>query len=86
MKESNNDQHSHDDYPSPSSEASKGDMAGHNEHMEGSDENGHGSKEHNGHDKHAGHSPEMFREKFWLSLVLTLPVVPGKRWPWLVMG
>lgn len=27
------------------------------------------------HDKHAGHSPEMFRRKFWLSLVLTLPVV-----------
>jgi P-type Cu2+ transporter len=28
-----------------------------------------------GHDKHAGHSPAMFREKFWLSLILTLPVV-----------
>ena len=29
----------------------------------------------NGHDKHTGHSPEMFRKKFWLSLILTLPVV-----------
>ena len=29
----------------------------------------------NGHDKHAGHSPEMFRDKFWLSLIMTLPVV-----------
>jgi P-type Cu2+ transporter len=28
-----------------------------------------------GHDQHAGHSPEMFRDRFWLSLVLTLPVV-----------
>ncbi len=28
-----------------------------------------------GHDQHRGHSPEMFRQKFWLSLVLTLPVV-----------
>ena len=28
-----------------------------------------------GHDKHAGHSPGMFRDKFWLSLALTLPVV-----------
>ena len=28
-----------------------------------------------GHDKHAGHSPGMFRDKFWLSLVLTGPVV-----------
>ncbi len=30
---------------------------------------------HQGHDKHAGHSPEMFRDKFWLSLIMTLPVV-----------
>lgn len=28
-----------------------------------------------GHDKHAGHSPDMFRDRFWLSLVLTIPVV-----------
>ena len=28
-----------------------------------------------GHDRHAGHSPEMFRDRFWLSLVLTVPVV-----------
>jgi len=28
-----------------------------------------------GHDKHEGHSPKMFRDKFWLSLVLTIPVV-----------
>ena len=34
---------------------------------------GHG--DHVGHDAHEGHSPEMFRDKFWLSLVLTLPVV-----------
>ena len=30
---------------------------------------------HASHDQHAGHSPEMFRDKFWLSLLLTLPVV-----------
>ena len=46
MKESNDEQHSHEDH------------------------SGHG-----GHDEHAGHSPKMFREKFWLSLILTLPVV-----------
>jgi P-type Cu2+ transporter len=34
---------------------------------------GHG--EHAGHDKHAGHDPEMFRQRFWLSLVLTIPLV-----------
>src|SRR3712207_9010693 len=32
---------------------------------------GHGG----GHDKHAGHSAEMFRGKFWISLALTLPTV-----------
>ena len=26
-------------------------------------------------DKHTGHSVEMFRDKFWLSLILTIPVV-----------
>nr|MDT0662833.1 heavy metal translocating P-type ATPase [Micromonospora sp. DSM 115978] len=28
-----------------------------------------------GHDKHAGHDPEVFRRKFWLSLALTVPIV-----------
>lgn len=27
------------------------------------------------HDKHAGHSVEMFRNKFWISLALTIPTV-----------
>jgi len=27
------------------------------------------------HDAHKGHSPEAFRDKFWLSLILTIPVV-----------
>jgi Cu2+-exporting ATPase len=31
--------------------------------------------DHQGHDKHAGHSPDMFRDKFWISFILTLPVV-----------
>jgi P-type Cu2+ transporter len=39
---------------------------------------GHGA-EHDGHakhhDRHVGHSPEMFRSRFWLSLLLTVPVV-----------
>src|SRR5690606_38283832 len=30
---------------------------------------------HGGHDKHAGHDPEVFRRRFWLTLVLTVPVV-----------
>jgi Cu2+-exporting ATPase len=30
---------------------------------------------HASHDRHAGHSVAMFRDKFWLSLALTVPVV-----------
>jgi Cu2+-exporting ATPase len=30
---------------------------------------------HTGHDKHAGHDPEMFRHRFWLTLALTIPLV-----------
>ena len=30
---------------------------------------------HASHDKHAGHDPEMFKRRFWLSLVLTIPLV-----------
>lgn len=41
--------------------------------------NGHdrheGHEGHDGHDAHRGHSPEAFRDKFWLSLILTLPVM-----------
>ncbi len=35
----------------------------------------HGSHGHAGDDKHAGHDPEIFRRKFWLSLALTVPIV-----------
>jgi Cu2+-exporting ATPase len=34
----------------------------------------HGERGH-GHDEHAGHDPEVFRRKFWLSFALTIPVV-----------
>ena len=37
---------------------------------------GHGMPNGNGsHDRHAGHSVAMFRDKFWLSFILTIPVV-----------
>src|SRR5438874_11679020 len=32
-------------------------------------------RKHSGHNQHAGHSVAMFRDKFWLSLALALPVV-----------
>ena len=31
--------------------------------------------DHAAHDKHAGHSPNMFKKKFWLSLLLTIPTL-----------
>ncbi len=31
--------------------------------------------EHNNHDKHAGHNPNMFKAKFWVSFLLTIPVL-----------
>src|SRR6202790_1140693 len=33
------------------------------------------SDNHGSHDRHAGHSVAMFRDKFWLSLAFTIPVV-----------
>ncbi|WP_433128815.1 copper-translocating P-type ATPase [Micromonospora sp. CA-240977] len=54
------------------------------------------------HDRHAGHDPEMFRRRFWVCLVLTIPVVltshlvsdqlglddgvPGRTWVGPVLG
>ena len=35
----------------------------------------HGQSGHAAHDKHAGHSVAMFRDKFWISLALTVPTL-----------
>ena len=35
----------------------------------------HAPPAHAGHDRHEGHSVAMFRDRFWLSLLLTIPVV-----------
>ncbi|SDH17463.1 heavy metal translocating P-type ATPase [Pelagibacterium luteolum] len=45
----------------------------HHHHQHGEDS--HGATDASGHDKHAGHSVAMFRDKFWLSLALTIPTV-----------
>jgi len=34
-----------------------------------------GDDDHSSHDKHAGHNPNMFKQKFWLSLLLTVPTL-----------
>ncbi|WP_036488402.1 copper-translocating P-type ATPase [Myxosarcina sp. GI1] len=35
----------------------------------------HGHNGHSGHDKHAGHNPEIFKRRFFICLILTLPVL-----------
>jgi len=51
--------------------------AGHDEHA------GHAAA---GHDQHAGHSVAMFRDRFWLSLALTIPVIVWSRDPQIWLG
>ncbi len=36
---------------------------------------GHDMGTHGGHDHHEGHTPGMFRDKFWIALVLTVPAL-----------
>ncbi|MBI4932750.1 MAG: copper-translocating P-type ATPase [Actinobacteria bacterium] len=51
----------------------------HDHHAEGNHLDAHsapgGHVGHTGHDKHAGHDPEMFRRRFWLTLLISLPVI-----------
>ena len=68
----NDEHHEHHDRP-PLAEpgyaeaAQPGPSHGHNAHADHGD--------HGGYDKHAGHSVEMLRNKFWISLALTIPMV-----------
>jgi P-type Cu2+ transporter len=39
-----------------------------------------------GHDRHAGHSIEMFRKRFWVCLALTVPVLLYARGLWELVG
>jgi Cu2+-exporting ATPase len=50
---------------------------GQNDHGPASDPHaGHNMSDmHGSHDRHAGHSVAMFRDKFWLSFALTIPVI-----------
>src|SRR5437870_10553394 len=53
------------------------DHSKHNDHGQASDPRAGRkmSETHGTHDRHAGHSVAMFRDKFWLSFALTIPVV-----------
>lgn len=69
----NTHHHHQSDQPTPGFDrrTSEQHSDGHGDH--GSSHSEHGAN--GGHDKHAGHSPAMFRDRFWLSFVLTIPVV-----------
>ena len=47
----------------------------HQAHERANDPHANHRMTHAGHDRHAGHSVAMFRDKFWLSFALTIPVV-----------
>src|SRR6266851_2255663 len=48
----------------------------HNDHQASDPHAGHTMSDmHGSHDRHTGHSVAMFRDKFWLSFALTIPVV-----------
>ena len=49
--------------------------AGHASPAQGHGAGAHAQEHAQGHDKHEGHSVAMFRDRFWLSLALTVPIV-----------
>ncbi len=62
----------------PDHGAQHGQASAHDGHATAHDEHqqtGPGASGHAGHDKHAGHSVAMFRDRFWLTLLLTIPVI-----------
>ncbi|HSJ16042.1 MAG TPA: heavy metal translocating P-type ATPase [Longimicrobiales bacterium] len=65
-------------FTSPAEHASHGQHASHASHggtAGHGDRDVHGAGHAGGHDKHAGHSVAMFRDRFWVSLLLTLPTL-----------
>jgi Cu2+-exporting ATPase len=65
--------HGDDEHAGHAAHAGPEAHAAHDKHEEHAAHEKHESQ--TAHDKHEGHSPEMFRSRFWLSLLLTLPVV-----------
>jgi Cu2+-exporting ATPase len=63
----------------PGRQARESSPAGHDAHVGQEGHEGHdahsGHEGHEGHDAHAGHSVAMFRDRFWLSVALTIPVL-----------
>ncbi len=64
----------HERHDDPASNASKHSADRHTDTTEPSSEHA-DHADHDSHDKHQGHTPEKFRNRFWLSLAVTVPVV-----------
>ena len=71
--------HDHHAHHAPAASAAHEMHAGH----EGGGHETHDPGGHGGHDQHAGHSVAMFRDRFWLSVLLTIPVLV---WSEMVQG
>jgi hypothetical protein len=75
MEPSNHHLHSHDNHPSPFLGSVKHGVSVHTDHGEQAEEVGFGQPNSVGHDKHAGYSVVMFRDRFWVCLALTVPTL-----------
>ncbi|HJE51494.1 MAG TPA: heavy metal translocating P-type ATPase [Tessaracoccus flavescens] len=67
-----NEHADHSEHPQHQEHGSHGpdQHSGHNANQQHADDGGHQN-----HDEHAGHSTAMFKNRFWLSLLLSIPVV-----------
>jgi len=75
----------HDEHAEMAQPARPTPASGHGPHGDGLGDAGHDARAghvgHAAHAKHAGHSVAMFRDKFWLSLLMTFPVLLWSRDP-----
>ena len=77
QKHPGHDSHAgHDDHASHANHTASGDSVSHNAHAGHNPAASHSAHDaHGEHDKHAGHDPEIFRRRFWWSLLLTIPTI-----------
>jgi Cu2+-exporting ATPase len=75
----------HDDHAAHVAEIARDEHVAHaGRDMPGDEHAAHGA--HGDHDRHAGHSVEMFRTRFWVCLVLTIPVLLYAEGLWDLFG
>lgn len=72
MPDDHHEGHEHHDAKPPAGQPDAGKAGPHQHEGEPDHAQGH-SNEH--HDKHSGHTPEMFRDRFFVALMLTLPIL-----------